>query len=36
MARDDFLLNLGIAASFISPTVQANGIRLDPGYLTEF
>jgi hypothetical protein len=35
MTRDEFLLNLRTAAQFLSPTVQVNGIRLDPGYLED-
>lgn len=33
MARDEFLGNLQLAAGFLSPTVQVNGIRLDTEHL---
>jgi Mlc titration factor MtfA (ptsG expression regulator) len=33
MAREEFLLNLRTAARFLSPSVQMNGIRLDPSYI---
>jgi hypothetical protein len=33
MASEEFLLNLRTAARFLSPSVQMNGIRLDPDYI---
>src|SRR5436309_10514727 len=34
-SKDEFLANLKIAARPISPTVHADGIRLDPQYLAS-
>jgi hypothetical protein len=34
-SRDEFLTNLKIAARPLSPTVHADGIRLDPKYLED-